>query len=55
MDVKYTGTARDANDNLIGRVNGTIQEVSNWADNIIRSKGECTITIIPLFDEGNEQ
>ena len=26
-------------------VTGTIQQCSNWADNVIRVNGECTITI----------
>lgn len=47
----YSGTARDANKNLIAKIQGTIQELSNWADNVIRMEGACSILIVPEFDE----
>lgn len=46
----YSGTARDENKNLIGKVHGTIQELSNWADNVIRMEGACSILIVPEID-----
>lgn len=48
---KYSGTAKNNQNQLIGKAQGTIQEISNWADNIIRAEGECSITIVPIFDE----
>ena len=46
----YEATALDSEKNLIGKVYGTIQELSNWADNVIRFEGAIEILIVPAIE-----
>ncbi len=48
--MNYQGCATAPDGNVIARITGSLPEVANWADNLIRSNGECQINIglIPI-------
>lgn len=45
MSDSYKAELKFPNGTVKSSVTGTIQECSNWADNVIRSTGECIINI----------
>ena len=50
MTDTYKAEMRLPDGGVSASVTGTIQECSNWADNVIRSTGECTINIFRIED-----